>query len=99
MAMDNGVEKTTAGEPVAGEEPQQPLSLAFSKRGVHTGKDFAGLMSALMSDLIEGRITPGVGNAVCNAGGKMLKVVELQMRYGQAGPGTGERVLTLTDGR
>lgn len=39
-------------------------------------------MSALMSDLIDGRIDSNVGNAVCNAGGKLLKVVEMQHRYG-----------------
>lgn len=40
-------------------------------------------MSALMSDLIEGSITPIVANATVNAGGKLLKVVEMQYRYGQ----------------
>lgn len=35
-----------------------------------------------MSDLIEGKITAAVGNAACNAGGKLLKVVEMQMKYG-----------------
>lgn len=50
--------------------------------GVTTGEDFANLMSALMSDLIEGSITPNVANATVNAGGKLLKVVEMQYRYG-----------------
>ena len=39
-------------------------------------------MSAIMSDVIEGRMSPIVANAVCNAGGKLLKVVELQLRLG-----------------
>lgn len=39
-------------------------------------------MSALMSDLIEGAITPNVANATVNAGGKLLKVVEMQYKYG-----------------
>lgn len=47
-----------------------------------TGEDFANLMSALMSDLIEGAITPNVANATVNAGGKLLKVVEMQYKYG-----------------
>ena len=50
--------------------------------GVQTGEDFANLMSALMSDLIDGSITPIVANATVNAGGKLLKVVEMQYRYG-----------------
>lgn len=43
-------------------------------------------MSALMSDLIDGSVTPSVGNAVCNAGGKLLKIVELQYKYGKPHP-------------
>lgn len=77
-----------------------PRSLTAAERGIKTGRDFANLMSALMSDLIEGRVTPAVGNATCNAGGKLLKVVELQYKYGTKGVGTGEKtlVLALEDG-
>ncbi len=39
-------------------------------------------MSALMSDLVDGSISPMVANATVNAGGKLLKVVEMQYRYG-----------------
>ena len=55
-----------------------PRTLAIAERGVNTGRDFAALMSALMSDLIDGSVTPQVGNAICNAGGKLLKVVEME---------------------
>lgn len=75
---------------------QPPRSLKIAAVGVHTGRDFANLMSALMSDIIEGRVTPSVGNATCNAGGKLLKVVEMQYKYGTDGPGTGHKVLELT---
>lgn len=52
-------------------------------------------MSALMSDLVCGAITPEIGNATCNAGGKLLKIVEMQHKYGrQSGNGT-ERTLML----
>lgn len=49
-----------------------------------------------MTDLIEGRVSPGIGNAACNAGGKLLKVVELQNRYGTPGPGRTQKILDLT---
>lgn len=62
-------------------------SLALAGRGISTSLDFAELMSALMSDLIDGRMGPDVGNAVCNAGGKLLKVVEMQHRYGDKARG------------
>jgi len=65
---------------------KQPRSLPIASRGVKTSSDFAQLMSALMSDLIDGRVTPQIGNATCNAGGKLLKVVEMTYKYGtQAG--------------
>lgn len=62
-----------------------PQSLAVANSGVKTGSDFANLMSNLMSDLISGKVTPQVGNAVCNAGGKLLKIVEMKHKYGTAG--------------
>lgn len=40
-------------------------------------------MSAMMSDLVNGRIAPNVGHAAVNAGGKLLKVVELRLKYGK----------------
>lgn len=66
--------------------------------GVKTGHDFANLMSSVMSDLIEGRIAPQVANAVCNAGGKLLKVVEMQNKYGKIPSDSAEKVLILATG-
>ncbi len=40
-------------------------------------------MSAMMSDLVEGAISPSVGNAAVNAGGKLLKIVEMRLKYGR----------------
>jgi len=51
------------------------------KKGIVTGRDFANVMSALMTDLADGSITPSVGNAISKAGSQMLKMVELQYRY------------------
>lgn len=76
----------------------KPESLAVSKRGVKTGHDFANLMSSVMSDLIEGKIAPQVANAVCNAGGKLLKVVEMQNKYGKVPSDANEKVLILATG-
>jgi hypothetical protein len=59
-----------------------PRSVGLASEGVHTGTQFAKLMSALMSDIIEEKVTPAVANAACNAGGKLLKVVEMQLKYG-----------------
>lgn len=55
------------------------------------------MMSALMSDLIEGNVTPQVGNATVNAGGKLLKIVELQLKYGKTEPSGLRAPLDLLD--
>lgn len=55
------------------------------------------MMSCLMSDVIEGRVTPGVSNAAVNAGGKLLKVTELQLKYGTSPPGKEKKLLLLCD--
>ncbi len=78
---------------MAGE--QSPRSLSVANKGIQTAGDFAEMMSALMSDLIEGRVTPQVGNATVNAGGKLLKVVELQYKYGNTSGGKPDRSLKL----
>lgn len=83
----------TQGNPVPS---QGPKSTEIAKRGVKTGQDFAQLMSALMSDLVEGRIAPDVANATCNAAGRLLKVVEMQYRYGVVANGSSRKTLELT---
>lgn len=90
---DSPLEKAVEGN--AGLVKKPPRSLEIASKGIKTGTDFANLMGALMSDLIEGRVTPNVGNATCNAGGKLLKVVEMQFKYGTQGAGQ-EKTLRLT---
>lgn len=38
-----------------------------------------------MADVIAGRLAPIVANAAVNAGGRLLKVVEMEYQYGKAG--------------
>lgn len=73
-----------------------PRSVQIADAGINTGSDFANLMSALMSDLATGRVNPQVGNAMCNAGGKLLKIVEMQHKYGRTDAGREDKVLRLT---
>ena len=73
-----------------------PRSVMIAERGIRTSGDFANLMSAMMTDLALGRLTPQVGNAMCNAGGKLLKVVEMQQKYGVEGEGR-NKTLQLSD--
>lgn len=62
-----------------------PRSLAIFAGGIKDDRDFAAAMSTMMGDLIEGSVTPAVGNAVCKAGGNLLKVIELKYKYGSNG--------------
>jgi hypothetical protein len=81
------------------ETPARPRSLAVAENGIQTGADFANLMSAMMSDVISGSLAPDVANAACNAGGKLLKVVEMQYKYvPPRTTGDGVPVLTLAPG-
>jgi len=79
------------------EKRNPPKSLAIAERGITTAQQFAGLMSALMTDLLNGSVTPGIGNATCNAGGKLLKMVELNQKYGQAQVENGLRNMRLVE--
>lgn len=66
--------------------------IKIAEKGIRTDRDFAALMSSLMTDLVSGRVPPNVGNAMCNAGGKLLRVVELTQRYGTRGTGREKRL-------
>jgi hypothetical protein len=58
----------------------------IAEQPITNGHQFAQLMSALMADVITGAKTPDVVNASCNAGGKLLKIVEMQLKYGKGSP-------------
>jgi hypothetical protein len=97
----NGKMKRAELEAVAQDDPRvpqesAPRSLAIAGEGIKTANQFAQFMSAMMCDLIDGRVTAGVGNAAVNAGGKLLKVVEMQMKYGTASGDGRRRELPLT---
>jgi len=83
--------KNTTGTPAS-----VAKSIELAERGIHTGAQFASVMSALLTDTIAGRIDPQVSNAVCNISGKLLKAVELQYKYGKTVDGQTERMLALT---
>jgi hypothetical protein len=90
--------KATANPgPVEESVEREPRSAAMAARGIETGTDFAGLMSALMTDVLGGKVSPMVCNAACNAAGKLLKVVEMQHRYGTPSSSHGAKELVLCD--
>lgn len=73
------------------EVTKEPARSAIeAEKGIHDSLQFANVTSTLAGDLLCGRVMPDVGNATCNALGKLLKVVEMQHKYG------GKQVLRLT---
>lgn len=67
--------------PAADQKPEA-RSTPIANLGIYDADRFAQVMSALMTDLLTGAVAPDVANATCNAGGKLLKVVEMKAKRG-----------------
>jgi hypothetical protein len=74
MAKDTKRKATAVAPTESNGVSATPRSLAIFAGGIRTDKDFATAMSVMMGDLIEGTVTPAVGNAVCKAGGIYSKL-------------------------
>jgi hypothetical protein len=58
-------------------------SVILARKGVTSSEDFRNLMCALMTDVIQGDVSPDVVNAACNAGRGLLRMVEMEYRASQ----------------
>jgi hypothetical protein len=67
------VTKKSSGITKREKTPPAPKSLRLAEGGINTTQQFAGLMSAIMTDVITGSVTPRIANATTNAAGKLLK--------------------------
>lgn len=63
-----------------------PTSLLISSKGIKTANDYAAYMAAMLHDLTNGAITPEVGTVCYKVGSSLLRVVELQHKYGSTAP-------------
>lgn len=61
-------------------------SVEIASRGIRSSTDFADLMASLMSDILTGAVDPQLAGAACNAGGKLLKVVQLEATLSNGRP-------------
>jgi hypothetical protein len=68
------------------EQKSDPGCVAIVHRGLRLGTDFAEFMAAVAGDVATGLMTPSAGNATCNATGKVLKIYEMQQKYGAGKP-------------
>jgi hypothetical protein len=63
-------------------------AVAAFAEGIGSSAQFANVLSALVGDVLNGSITPEVANAACNASGKLLKLIDLQLQFKAARTGT-----------
>lgn len=68
----------------------------MAKTGVSDSRKCANVLGAIALDVLQERITPPTGNTACNAIGKLLKIKELEIKYGRPMP-DGPKRLQLTD--
>lgn len=73
-----------------------PTCVALADKGINTGADFLRMMTALMADTVMGRVQPQTANATCNVAGKIIRMVELEHKYGKQVEGSTSRMLALT---
>jgi len=83
MSKDSKAVTKADKEAIARAKAGVPRSLSIAERGICSSKDVRDMMSSLMSDVISGSLTPEVTNAACNACGKLIKVVELEQKWGR----------------
>lgn len=95
--MSSASKETTAITEVIPAESPTPNCLAISERGIRTAQDFAQFMSAIMGDVIAGRLANGKAAAATRSGVALLKVIEMQYKYGSETEQPGKRVLRLID--
>lgn len=60
-------------------------SRAVAQAGIGDSHDVKRLMTSLIPDILDGAVDIASANAVCNATGKLLKMLELEMKYGGSG--------------
>ena len=94
--MSQPSEKAIAADQADHQGPT-PNCLAIGERGVKTAQDFAQFMSAMMGDVITGRLSCNKAAAATRSGAALLKVIEMQYRYGNETDQPGKRTVRLID--
>lgn len=84
------------GRKASKSDPAAPTAATLADNGIQTGADFSRVMAALLADVVGGRIEPNRANAACNVAGKLIRMVEMQHKYGKQVQGSESRLLELT---
>lgn len=79
-------------------KPKDPRSMQLvATEGLSDSRKCANVLGAITLDVLSSRIPPQVGNTACNAIGKLLKLKEMEIKYGTAGAAGEPKRLALTD--
>lgn len=76
---------------------KEPItSLAIARGGLKTSAQLTALNCAVISDLLESRMTSSVANAIGSQCARILKTKEMEFRYGQPRQGNGGTAASKT---
>jgi hypothetical protein len=64
--------------------PPKPKCAAYLERGISNSAEFLNALNAVAADVASGRITPKQANAVNARLRSILKMVELQLKFGRS---------------
>jgi len=79
-------------------ERKEPRSVTLlAGQGLGDSRRCANVLGAIALDVGLQRITPQIGNTMCNAIGKLLKLKEMEIKHGVADSDGGPKMLALTD--
>jgi len=70
-----------AGNAVVEKKPRLD-TIAFAEHATEGTRQFTKFLGCIMRDVVSGELNSPAANAVCNAAGKILKLAEMQHRYG-----------------
>ena len=89
--MKNAIEKKGNGN----NQPDSANLLATE--GIQDSRKCANVLGAIALDVLKSQISPQVANTACNAIGKLLKVKELEIKYGTSESPNEPKRIALTD--
>ena len=73
----------------------QPKCMAIAEAGIRNSQDTIRYLSALVADGSAGRVTTGLMHGTCNAIGKLLRVAEMEARFGTSIGSGPEKVMNF----
>lgn len=65
---------------------ERSLCSLVGERGIKTSSDFVDFFTALMVDVAQGNVDAQDATAICKAGDKALRIVEIELQYGAGQP-------------